>query len=220
MGLLNFLNRKKDVPLEITKKEVSDPYEDGNNCLKLIIENWDIENVDRHKLFEKILEESQKYNDPLHCLACAYACHYSKVEYRKNAIEYFEKYLLNPIPCEISNFPLYVIYSDLGEDYEAEYDFNNAEKYYKLSIQNRDQRYYNSNTKQYDAFPQEIMLGRLYLKIGTQNAVDYWKRLMDFDEYKNGDPNKSGFRRQVDREYKNALEKHEKGYIYRPRIKK
>mgnify|MGYP001625419830 CR=1 FL=1 len=221
MGLLNFLKRiSENAPIETVKKETNNPYQDGNSCLQMIVDNWDVQFAGRYDVFAKVLYESQKFDDSLHYLACAYACHYSKVEYRKKAIEYFQKYLLNPVPCSNSNFPLYVIYRDLGKDYEGEYDFINAEKCYKLAIQNQGSRYYSSITKQYEAFPEEIMLGRLYLKMGTQNAIDYWAKLMKYDEYINGNPHESGFRRHVDREYKNALEKHEKGYVYRPRTKK
>ena len=218
MGLLNvFKSKNKSLPIETAKKEANNPYQDGNSCLQMIVNNEDVQFAGRYDIFAKVLYESQKFDDPLHYLACAYACHYSKVEYRKNAIEYFEKYLLDPVPCSISNFPLYVIYTDLAKDYEGEYDFLNAEKYYKLAIQNQGQRHYSFVTKQYDAFPQEIMLGRLYLKIGTQKAIDYWKKLMEYNEYTSGNPNESGFRRHIDVEYKKALEKHEKGYVYKPR---
>lgn len=201
------------------KQKDDDIYADGNRCLQIISGNWDVQNANRYEVFLKVLQESQKYEDPLHLLACAYACHYSKVAYRKEAIRYFEKYLENAVPADDKQFSLFQIYSDLGEDYEAEYDFQNAERCYKLSIQNQPDRYFSSLTGQYDMRPQEVKLGRLYLKISTQKAVDYWAHFMDCDEYKKGDPAKPGFRRHVDVEYKNALEKHQKGYVYRPRKK-
>ncbi len=196
------------------------PYNDGNYCINEIHENYDALNPDRYKIFAKILEESKKYNDPLHYLACAYACHYSKVEYRKQAIYYFEKYLENPISCTVIGFNIIQVYIDLAQDYEGEYDFKSAEKYYILAIQNDDMRYYSSITQQWHLLPEESMLGRLYLKISTQKALDYWQSLMKNDFYINGDPSLSGYRRSVDVEYRRAVEKHEKGYVYRPRKNK
>ena len=63
-------------------------------------------------------------------------------------------------------------------------------------------------------------MGRLLLKIGTQHALEYWKILMEYPEYKKGDSTQSGFRRHVDIEYKNALDKHNRGYVYKPRKNK
>lgn len=219
MGFLFRKSKKEAVPLIATGKEVSTPYENGNNCLQMIVDNWDVQSIGRYDVFAKVLYESQKFDDPLHYLACAYACHYSKAEYRKKAIEYFEKYLENPIPCSVPEFNILQIYRDVAQDYEGEYDFKSAEKYYILAIQNNDMRYYSSATHQWDLLPEESMLGRLYLKISTQKALDYWQSLMKNDFYINGDPTLTGYRRSVDIEYKKALEKHEKGYVYRPRKK-
>lgn len=195
----------------------ANPYADGNYCLEMIVNYWDVQFAGRYGIFRKVLYEAQKYHDPLHLLACAYACHYSKVDYRKMAIEYFEKYLLDPVPCNVVNFPLYIIYSDLGENYESEYDFEKAEKCYKKSISLRTRHYYPNGLC--DTYPQEIKLGRLYLKLGTQKALDYWETLMQYPEYKNSDPGKGGFRRSIDAEYRKAKEKHDKGYVYTPRKK-
>ena len=210
--MLDFINK-----IKTTKKK--DPYSDGDFCLQMIIDNWDVQNENRYEVLKTILQESKKYSDALHFLACAYACHYSKAEYRKQAIEYFENYLVNPVQSGIPFFCLSQIYSDLGKDYEGEYEFSKAEISYLLSIQNKTGRRYSSITGQYDIYPEEVMLGRLYLKIDTQKAVDYWKSLMNYDIYINGSPNESGFRRHVDFEYNSALEKHQKGYTYKPRKK-
>ena len=203
--------------LDHVKKKSS--YADGDVFLQMIVDNWDVQNENRYEIFKMIFEESRKYPDALHLLACAYACHYSRTDNRKQAIEYFEKYLINPVPSSIVYFSLSTVYSDLGKDYEGEYDFQNAERCYKLSIRNHANRHYSPLTGQYEIIPQEVMLGRMYLKMSTQKAVDYWRGLMDYNEYKIGDANQSGFRRHVDIEYKKALEKHQKGYVYRPRKK-
>ena len=68
-------------------------YSDGNNCLNLIFDNYSVDNQSRYDIFIQVLDEAKKYNDSLHYLACAYACHYSKSTYRPQAIIFFEKYL-------------------------------------------------------------------------------------------------------------------------------
>ena len=47
--------------------------------------------------------------------------------------------------------------------------------------------------------------GVYFLKIGTQHALEYWKILMEYPEYKKGDSTQSGFRRHVDIEYKKCI---------------
>ena len=212
MGIVNFFKSRK-APTEI------DPFADGNSCLQMIRDSWDVQNVDRYAVFAKVLESAKKYSDPSHLLACAYACHYSTADFRPEAIFYFENYLKNPIPPADQIFSLVQVYTDLAKDYEGEYDFNKAEECYIKAIRLRPARLYNSHSGQYDLFPQEVMLGRLYLKISTEKALEYWRSLMSQNEYVFGDSECSGFRRQVDVEYKNALEKHNKVYVYRPRKK-
>lgn len=190
----------------------------GDDYLQMIVDAWDVQNKNRYNVFQKVLEDCENCSDPLCILACAYACHFSKVEYRKMAINYFEKYLLNPTPSTVTSFPLNVIYADIGSDCEAELDFHKAEKYYKLAITTHPNRKVDM-FGQYHIFPPEIMLGRLYLKIDTQKALNYWEDLMEYPEYKNGNKARAGFRRSVDVEYQTALEKHKKGYTYRPRKK-
>ena len=155
----------------------------------------------------------------MHLLACAYACHYSKVSFRKQAIFFFEKYLENPVAPKESTFSLVQVITDLGKNYEGEHDFNKAESYYIKAIELQSMRFYGAHSDQYNLFPQEIMLGRLYLKISTEKALNYWRDLMHRNEYIFGDPTLPGFRQQVDAEYNKALEKHNKGYVYRPRKK-
>lgn len=192
-------------------------YSNGNNCLDLIFDNYSVDNQNRYAVFDLVLVEAKKYSDPLHYLACAYACHYSRSTYRPQAIVFFEKYLVNPVSPKNQTLTLSRVYSDLAEDYEGEYEFEKASKGYQKAISLQDRRYYSSVTGQYAINPIEVKLGRLFLKMGTQYAIDYWKFLMGCPEYEKGDPEQSGFRRSVDLEYKNALDKHNRGYVYKPR---
>lgn len=209
MAFLDFFAKKEPQKYG----EVND-FSDGDFCLKLISENYGVENPDRYEIFEKVLNKSKQYSDPLHILACAYAYHYSRAELRMDAISYFEKYLENPVPCKNPLFNISHVYRDLGKDYEAEYNFNSAEKCYKNAIlKNGYRNHVHPISKHPSLSPEEVMLGRLYLKVGTQKAVEYWESFTCLDVYRSDDQ----FRRRVDIEYKNATEKHAKGYVYKPR---
>ena len=109
-------------------------YSDGNNCLNLIFDNYSVDNQSRYDIFIQVLDEAKKYNDSLHYLACAYACHYSKSTYRPQAIIFFEKYLKEPVHPENQFLTLSRIYNDLAEDYEGEYEFWQAAQYYQKAI--------------------------------------------------------------------------------------
>lgn len=196
----------------------------GNFYLKQIVDNWDVLNSSRYDMFDNIIYQTSNSNNPLDILACAYAHHFSKSDHRKQAIIYFERFFsfenIDDFFPIIAN-PYYSkqqIHCDLAKDYEGEYNFKQAERHYILSI-SYSQRYYDKTFNEYSAIPAEIMLGRLYLKIGTQEALDYWEKLKGYDEYINGNPDHCGFRRAIDVEYKKALDKHNKGYVYKPKNK-
>lgn len=196
----------------------------GKFYLKQIVDNWDVSNAIRYDIFDNIISQTSNSNNPIDILACAYAHHFSKSDHRKQAIDYFERFLaldnvafLFPIE-DAPYYSLQYIHSDLGKDYESEYNFEQAEFHYIQSV-SHSQRYYNKALQDYDTIPAEIMLGRLYLKMGTQKALDYWEKLKQYSEYVNGNPDHSGFRRTVDIEYQRALDKHNKGYVYKPRNK-
>ncbi len=190
-------------------KEGDELGQDGDTCLRIIQNNWGVENPNRYHVFHNVLKESAKYTDPLHKLACAYACHYSKSIYRRLAIKYFEEYLKDVVPYH--RFPLYTVYSDLAKDYEKEYDFINAEKYCLLAIEHDEIKYSFPTVS-----PFETHLGRLYLKISTPKALDYWgeyKTRAAYEQFPD-------VKRRVDIEYNMALEKHRQGYVYKSRPRK
>lgn len=58
-------------------------------------------------------------------------------------------------------------------------------------------------------------IGAIYLKIGTQQALDYWLSLTNSPYYEDN----SEFKLVVNEGYYTALEKHQKGYVYKPQTK-
>lgn len=213
MGLFKPKKSKQNPqPLSNARKNIK-TFDDGEYCLDYIRQNWDVENPYRYEAFETVLSAASAYDDSLHLLACAYACHYSKVDHRKQAIDYFEKFFENPHFTRF--FTASTVYFDLGKDYESECDFNNAERCYLSSA-----KLFKPVLRETKFLPPaSVALGRLYIKLDTQKAIDYWESFMQCDEYKYGDPNHSGLRRQIDVEYQNAMKKHEKGYVYKSRKK-
>ena len=188
-------------------KKLFEKTVDGKSLLRMVEDNNYIEVPNREENLISVIEKGQGLEDSYSYLALAFAYAFLGAKYRKPAIEYFEKYVKNPISdCFFTNS---YIYSTFGKIYESEYDFDNAEKYYILY----EQAIYSEHPMS-DRFA-NALLGRLYLKISTQKALDYWKDIMKSDEYKNDEY----FKRCVDVEYKKVVEKHKKGYVYKPRKK-
>ena len=107
------------------------------------------------------------------------------------------------------DFDLWSVYGTLAELYEAELDFESAERFYIL----QEQEYKKSpQAKICDPIP-NTKLGRLYLKISTAKAVEYWQDAAMSREYMKY----PSFRRVVDNELMKAQAKHAKGYTYKPR---
>ena len=180
---------------------------DGKSLLRMVEENNYIEVPNRKENLMSVIEKGQGLEDSYSYLALAFAYAFLGAKYRKTAIEYFEKYANNPVSDRF--FTDSYIYSTFGNIYESEYDFENAEKYYILY----EQAIYSEHPMA-DRFA-NALLGRLYLKISTQKALDYWKDIMKSDEYKKD----KYFKQCVDVEYNKAMEKHKKGYVYKPRKK-
>lgn len=187
-------------------------YSDGDECLNYLQERWSVSNPDRYQIFDDVFAHARLYNDPLHLLACAYAKHCSKASERKEAIKYFEQYEKNPVESKI--IPKKTIYWDFAGDYEAEYDFENAEKYYQKSIDCSGVVVFICGT--YDLAPGVIKLGRLYVKMGVQRAVEYWAGLKSLPEYGIDNP-RYGVRSTVDHWYNDAVDRQRRGYVYKSR---
>ena len=168
-----------------------------DQTLRDIKKHSDVLDTERYAYFDKVIAVYDgNAQTPKECLAAAYAFMYKGAAYRTKSIRYFEKYLLKPVKVEGYR----CIYLDLGKLYEAEYDFVNAEKYYRLFTQaNR------SSTVGY------IVLSKLYAKIDINKAVDFL-----FDVLMSEYAKEESFRRYIRIEYEECLKKQEEGYIYKP----
>lgn len=187
----------------IGKKKIT-----GKSLLDIVEKYNYIGTPNRNEELSKVIELGKEIEEPYGYLAIAMASALIGVNTRKQAIVFFEKYFDNPVEHHFFNYKY--VYNTLAKLYEAEYDFENAEKYYIL-YQDVD-----CPAKRSGILCPNIPLGNLYLKIGTQKAIDYWNEVKTSNDYK---INKE-FKRIVDIEYKNAVEKHKNGYVYKPRNKK
>lgn len=180
---------------------------DGNALCALLHKNFEVDNPNRAAVAMQVIERGHDTDDPLAWLACAFAYTYLGAQYRKEAILQFEKYLSAPLKND--DFDLWSVYGTLAELYEAELDFESAERFYIL----QEQEYKKSpQAKICDPIP-NTKLGRLYLKISTAKAVEYWQDAAMSREYMKY----PSFRRVVDNELMKAQAKHAKGYTYKPR---
>lgn len=180
---------------------------DGRELLRMVEENNYIETFNRKENLQAIIEKGKGMEDAYSYLAMAFSYAFLGAKYRKNALDYYERYMQNPIHDTF--FSDTYIFSEFGKLYEAEYDFDSAERCYK--------KYELALQREHPMLGRQpnVLLGRLYLKEGTQKAVDYWKAIMNTIEYKKDEE----FKHIVDVEYKNAVEKHNRGYVYKPRKK-
>ena len=70
------------------------------------------------------------------------------------------------------------------------------------------------NSDYFQKFP-NTPLGDLYIKMGTQKALDYWDKVKRSSDYLTD----KAYKRVVDVELAKATEKHRRGYVYKPRKK-
>ena len=187
-----------------------------------------------------------KKQDPIYYLAAGYVNELlssSKALYEENKksiarerlIKNYLVYLQDPTPCkEFWYLSLSQIYEVLGEAYEKEFDFANAIKYFDLFDKKEIKQYiktvasYRKEGGKNIKYLSYVRKGsgmlvdpksrgcHIYLKMGTQYAIDYWKEQMDSPFYEED----SYFKICVDKELADILVKHDKGYKYLPKENK
>ena len=177
----------------------------GEQLYQMMHGDWDVDSPTRKKTMEKVISLSAGVEESLAYLATAQAYISLGAEYRNSALVCFDKYFAVTSITDIYYCGACMV---AGGAYEAEYEFEKAEKYYKLHDLAWEKH---PNYKYFGAMP-NVKLGRLYLKLGTQKALDYWSAQMTTPDY-----SKEEFKRTVDFEYSEAIKKHAKGYVYKPR---
>ncbi len=185
---------------------------DNEKAIMLMFNNTSVIGEQRHSNNWNIINGYSNSENPLDILAVAVSYEREGAEYRKKAIDYYEKFLENPseIPVvpnligtngkPIRCISLWQIYSSLADLYEKEYEFKNAIKYLKKLP--KESGYKNS--------ADYTRVGNVLAKIDINECVKYYEDLMTKPAYQK-------FKRQIDICYSNALEKQSKGYVFKPR---
>lgn len=186
---------------------------------------------DKHELLDKIIDLCKDVNKPIAYLNIACAYELKGAKFRPQCIEYFNKFLSNPILDKTNEIHLIqhfynitneklnlaVIFERLGSAYEGEYDFENALKCYMKS--------YNINP--YEC-PIYVRLAGIYSKMNNlDKSIDILKSAKISPYYKvcewdlgEGQVYKDESFIQVIDNYLNTYEeKKKKGYVYNPRKK-
>ena len=188
---------------------------------------------DLYNLFEEILSNKETADNEYAFFLLATIYSNEKFLDVSNQILYYEKYLKNPIS---ENAPsLEMIYLELGEAYEKEYDFFNAIKYLQLHFQETAKRFndspkevyrkefgrklkflvWKSKDEEIDFIYQFTRIGELYLKLSAQLAVNYYDHLKSLPYYEED----SKYKEVIDLSYMDAYSRQVSGYVYRPRSK-
>ena len=185
------------------------------SAIQLAYNNNSVIGTDRHTNNRYIIDKFKSSNKPLDILAVAISYEREGASYRLQAIEYFERFLSNPVSIPIvphaytvygqpkPMFSYWMIYSTLGSLYERENNFEQALKYYKLL----------PKESNYDNPADLTRIGDILLKIDVDKAVAYYKDLKTQPIYKK-------FAKCFDRAYADVLDKQAKGYKYKPRIRR
>lgn len=175
------------------------------NALHIISDNFAIIGEKRHELANFIIENYKTSNEPLNALGVAYAYLWQGAKFRKQAIEFFERYLSSHIKDDIC-YPCiseWSIYSDLATLYEKEYNYSKAISYLqKCIIADK-----NSNAADY------TRIGDILIKIDVGMAESFYIKLLN-------DNKLVKFKRQFAYALDEVFEKKKRGYVYKPRNKK
>ena len=211
MGLLDKIKNslKKDVlPNSL---HFSNPQK---TAIRLMYDNTSVIGEARHENNRYIINKYNNSLKPLDILAVAVSYEREGAAYRKQAIEYYERFLDNPdeIPivpnCFVANgkpkqyISYWSIYSSLATLYEKEYIFDKAITYLNKLPKESD---YN-NPSDY------TRVGDVLAKIDINQCVEYYNNLIKSDIYPR-------FKNSKDCAYHEALEKQAKGYVFKPRNK-
>lgn len=179
-----------------------------------ICDTYEITTAQRKEICNNIISNFSESSDSLDRLAVAIAHKYLGAAHRKQAIKYYEMYLEKPVripdKTELQwNAANWMIHSDLAKLYESEYEYDKSikmlEECISLSKKEVELSGYGFNPADY------TRIGTLIMKRdGTAAAIAYYEDLKNSEVY-----NKD--RAWFDNAYNDVIEKHNRGYVYRPR---
>lgn len=175
-------------------------------ALKFAYDNTPIIGEQRHINNQLIIKKYQLSNNPLDILAVGISYEREGAIYRKQAIDFLEKFLKNPAPIPYNNntfpprplFSYWFIYSTLATLYEKEHNFNQA--LYYLRFLPKESKY--NNPADYTRY------GDVLIKIDVNQAVRYYENIKRQPIY-------NKFQKSFDIAYLKAKELQTKGYKFK-----
>jgi tetratricopeptide (TPR) repeat protein len=171
----------------------------------------------RHEVLDKILKLCSNIKEPHAYYLTGTAYVWKGAKFRKDAINYLEKYSTNPSEAlcggsylrggkfveQTLEMHLHYVYQNLGKAYEGEYDFDKALLYY-------------IKAKESDPYVESsyIHIAEIYSKLGDlDKSIETLKAVQQSEYYKDD----NSFKVIIDSYLKEFTDKKERGYIYRPK---
>lgn len=202
MGILDLFKNKK-IDISINLVENSDSRLEFNiktDALTQVFNAYSFYGEEKHIFNNKIIENYSNSNNPNDILAVAISYLGEGSKFRKQSIDYFERYL--KFPSNQEYFSSWFIYSSLATLYEQEYMFQEALTCLQILVKLDN----NSNCADY------TRIGNVLTKIDINKAVQFYEALQKESFYNN-------YKDVFDKAYKEALSKQMKGYKFKPRKK-
>ncbi len=156
---------------------------------------------EKHDFNNMIINKYKTSANPDDILAVAIAYFGEGSQFRKESINYFEKFL--NFHSDQSYFSTWYIYSSLATLYEKEYMFKEA----LTCLQILTKLDNNTNCADY------TRIGNILVKIDINKAIQFYEELKASNVY-------IKYKKIFDNAYNDILQKKEKGYKFKPRNKK
>lgn len=203
MGLFDLFKSKKiAISTSFVRNDKQElKFNENIDALTQVFNAYSFFGEEKHRFNQSIINKYRFSNNSDDLLAVAISYLGEGAQFRKQSIQYFEKYLL--YPSSQKYFSAWFIYSSLATLYEKEYMFQEA----LTSLQILAKLDNNSNCADY------TRMGDVLVKIDINKAVQFYEDLKKEDFY-------NKYKETFDKAYKEVLLKKEKGYKYRPRKSK
>ncbi len=175
----------------------------------------------RQDVLIRAIELCNGFNSPEALYVISYCYVWLGAKYRKQAIEWLEKYIAAGAICRYTpighvkmngytvnqkSANISDVYSNLGKAYEGEYIFDKAKEAYAQAV------------KYAPYFPSSyVFYAKVLVKENNlEAALDYLKSQRKVSYYSSSDD----FNSIIEAEIADVIEKQNKGYVYKPRKKK
>lgn len=170
------------------------------SALEKVFDKYSYFGEEKHRFNQKIINKYKSSNDSDDILAVAISYLGEGNQYRKQSIEYFERFL--KFPSHQRFFSSWFIYSSLASLYEKEYMFKESLTCLQILAKlDKD-----SNCADY------TRMGDVLAKIDINEAVKFYEDLRNESFY-------TKYKTTFDKAYQEALIKQQNGYKYKPRKK-